>query len=89
MLMNLTKNQLEILYGLMKELEITTSDRISECKNGLYNTDIHNQINQGNKELRVIRSVMRKSLSEIKQIDNKQRNGKLPEDNEEKEHVFD
>ena len=88
-LMKLTKNQLEILYDLLKGLEIKTSDRISECKTGLYNTDIHNKIRQGNKELRVIRSVMRKSLSEIKQFDNKQSNIKQLADNKEKEHMFD
>lgn len=64
--MKLTKNQMEILYDLLKGLDLEISNRVCDFKEGLNNFNYYDEIKQGNKELRVIRSVMRKLSEEIR-----------------------
>ena len=66
--MKLSKNQMEILLNLLNTLNIEISNRVCDYKDTQYNNDFHDEIKQSIKEIRVIRSVIRKLEEEIRRL---------------------
>jgi hypothetical protein len=66
--MKLTKNQMEILLNILNTLNTETSNKVYDYKAASNSIDFHDEILKSIKELRVIKSVIRKLSEEIRLI---------------------